>query len=232
MFLRIAAIVVLSSISVLFGAAADTSAAPTTKNPLTLFSLKKKPPVIDGKLNDECWKGVQTATGFVPLGKVQPAKAETEVMSCYDDTSLYIAVKLAEPNIKSVLVESSPYNGDCVELFLDPQDRQRSYFHIIVDSQGHRYTALNNGTEQPASLEMSVKCGRSDAFWTVELAIPFASLGRRCRRTTSDGDSTRGGCGTPACRRRILPGPPSALSPSATVLESWPFTAKRKWSPT
>lgn len=149
----------------------------TSQDSLVLFSLKKKAPAIDGNLDDECWKGAQTAMGFMPLGKVEPAKADTAVMSCYDEANVYFAARLKEPNLAALAIHPrSPSGGDCLELFLDPTGSGRNFFHLIVDAGGNCYTGFNDGTEKPITFKLTARSGRCAEGWTVELAIPFASL--------------------------------------------------------
>ncbi|MDD5704753.1 MAG: sugar-binding protein [Kiritimatiellae bacterium] len=144
---------------------------------LTLFSLKKTPPLVDGDLGDPCWQGAQTAAGFMALGKVAPAAADTEVRSCYDDANLYLAIKLNEPHTDRLQVSPrGVFAGDCVEVFLDPRNEGRSYFHFAVDSHGNHYAGFNDGTEQTLSLEIAARSARGNGFWAVEMAIPFAAL--------------------------------------------------------
>ena len=153
---------------------------------LTLFSLAKDGPVVDGILDDPCWNDAhaQKARGFVRLmdvGKIEPASADTEVMSCYDDENVYFAVKVHEPNMDKLKVSTSPvqpWRGDCIEVFVGPEGKGQSYFHFVVDTAEQIYNGLNeHGQEQAISFEWSVKCSKSESFWTVEMALPFASLG-------------------------------------------------------
>ncbi len=182
---------------------------------LVLFSLKRKPPAVDGKLDDDCWKGAQRATGFLPLGKVEPAPADTEVMSAYDDTTLYLAVRLHEPHLAALKVHpGAAYGGDCVELFLDPAGQGRSFFHVIVDSAGNRYTGVNDGTEKPAQLEMTARSGRFPGGWTAEVAIPFAAL-----NATLPKDNERWGFNAGRERYAVSPQENTSWAPLGTFFQ-------------
>jgi hypothetical protein len=151
---------------------------------LTLFSLKTAGPVVDGRLDDGCWNNahVQRARGFVKLidaGKIEPPLANTEVMSCYDDKNVYFGVKLHEPGIDKLKVSSpmQPWMGDCVEVFVDPTGEGRSYFQFITDTVKNTYSGINNGQNQKIAFEWSVEISKSERFWSVEIALPFESLG-------------------------------------------------------
>ncbi len=152
---------------------------------LTLFSLKATGPLLDGRLDDRCWNDahVQKAKGFIRLmdaGKIEPASADTEVMSCYDDECVYLAVRAHEPAMNKLKVYSrtEPWEGDCIEVFIGPAGEGQSYFHFIVDTAENTYNGVNEqGQEQAISFEWAAKCLKSTNSWTVEMALPFASLG-------------------------------------------------------
>jgi len=62
---------------------------------------------IDGILDDEIWKNVPMATNFVERqpnnGKPQPDSLKTEVKFLYDDTGLYIAAQMYDPEPSKIL---------------------------------------------------------------------------------------------------------------------------------
>ncbi|MBI4028228.1 MAG: beta-galactosidase [Verrucomicrobia bacterium] len=157
---------------------AAACAASDPNNPLVLFSLKKTAPAIDGDLNDECWKSAQVATGFIILGKIRKASAETEVMSCYDAERLYIAARVREPHMDKLTADKEePWRGDCVEFFLNPAETGIGYHQFIVDSAGNR-AALTRNNDGIRRVELPVEAGvkRANDFWSVELAIPFSAI--------------------------------------------------------
>jgi len=164
---------------------ADAGDLADYREQLTLFSLKTTGPVIDGTLDDHCWNDahVQQANGFVRLmnaGKIEPASVDTEVMSCYDDENVYFAAKIHEPAMDKLKVYSvaQPGYGDCIEVSVDPAGEGQSHFYLVVDSAGNTYSGFNeNGQGGKISFEWSVKCSKSESSWTVEMALPFASLG-------------------------------------------------------
>ena len=163
--------------SLFLAIAIHTCADAQTNNALVLFSLKKTAPVIDGELNEDCWKGAQVATGLICLGKIERSTSETEVMSCYDESKAYFAIKLREPNMAELkVVPEAVWSGDCVEMFLDPTGTGRSHYQIIVDSAANVFMALHDGQSRQISPALEAKARRHDGFWTVELAIPFSAL--------------------------------------------------------
>jgi hypothetical protein len=155
------------------------------RNHLTLFSLKTAGPVLDGRLDDPCWNNahVQRAKGFVLLmdeGKIETPAADTEVMSCYDETHLYIAAKLHEPGMDKLKVSSpvQPWMGDCIEVFVDPAGEGRDYFQFITDTVTNTFSGFNDsGQIALISFEWSVKVAKAKNYWSVEMALPFESFG-------------------------------------------------------
>ena len=172
----------LVAAAVVLTAARFSAAAPAgtdTNSPLVLFSFKKSAPVVDGELNDACWKGAQVATGFIVTGKHEKPSADTAVMSGYDDQALYVAVKAGESLMDKLTVDtSSPWRADCIEIFLNPRRAEKGYFHFMVDSAGNAAAFLRDGGgERQVTLPIAAKAKRLADGWSVELAIPFEALG-------------------------------------------------------
>jgi hypothetical protein len=157
------------------------STQPTTQGDLVLFSLKKPAPRIDGDFSDECWKGGQIANGFLINGKLEEAEPDAQVMSTYDDKQVYFAITVFEPAAKSVRVSANRiWEGDCVELFLQPELQEGGYLQLLVDSAGkfaaydHRITPATE-IKLPAQAASKVSGDR----WCVEIAMPFEELRTR-----------------------------------------------------
>ena len=57
--------------------------------------LISNPPIVDGKLNDDCWRDAPVAKGFRQRtpGDGIPESERTEVRICRDDRTLYIAAR-------------------------------------------------------------------------------------------------------------------------------------------
>jgi len=161
------------------GSNAATNAA-SPKDSMVLFTLKKSPPVVDGDLKDDAWKGIQVATGFLELGKIEKAPADTELKCCYDTEKVYFGIKLFEADVNRLKsVPHVVWGGDCIELFIDPTGAGRNHFHIIVDSKGNLYSSFFDGSEKVQSLPVEAKAKVDTDFWSLEIAIPFSALGTK-----------------------------------------------------
>jgi hypothetical protein len=137
-------------------------------------------PVVDGKLDDNAWS---TAPPIV-LGQLErrgEAEPRTEVRFLHHEGVLYIGAKLAEPNMaklkRAVTAPDGPVWGDdSLEIFLSPT-AGHDYFQFIVGAGGAIFArqglgdpkAFNSGAKAAVAVE---KDG-----WSVEIAIPMASMG-------------------------------------------------------
>ena len=151
------------------------------------------PPVIDGRLDDQAWRGAAHITDFVqrrPLDGA-PGSEKTEVYVAYDADRLYFGVvaHYSEPSlIRANRVDRDQiWNDDRVSVIFDPfLDQQRAY-RIAVNGYGVQGDALVSGgssggtsTAGPGDTSWNVLFASAGALsadgWTVELAIPFKSL--------------------------------------------------------
>jgi hypothetical protein len=69
-----------------------------------------EPPTIDGALDEEVWREAVALTDFVQAEPLegQPASQQTEVRLAYDDTALFIGVRLHDNDPSQIVVSDSP----------------------------------------------------------------------------------------------------------------------------
>lgn len=158
---------------------------PARAAPLTAVRTQSVP-TIDGRLDDACWRAAPSATGFRVMNTDRPAEAQTTVQFAFDDQALYVGVRCAEPNPKSIKTRPLPrdnadvFRTDCVEIMLDPTASQHDYFHLGVNASG---TLADRACTQGGFVgDMSWDSTAGTAsfigadFWSCEFAIPFACL--------------------------------------------------------
>jgi len=141
----------------------------------------KSTPEIDGKINSQEWAnslqfGLQKIKGGTPDN-------QTTVFLGHDNEFLYAAFKCYEKNMDSIrLLRRNPeekdnaiWDDDCVEIFIDPfNSGNEKFYHIIINSAAIVYDAAFDNPTWDSGLKTAAF---SDAkSWTVEIAIPFASL--------------------------------------------------------
>ena len=156
------------------------------------------PIIVDGILDESDWQRAPLSEPFADIRGVdfepKPSK-ETRMKMLWDDECLYIAGIIEEDNVTASLTEhdSIIYHDNDWEVFIDPDQDGRFYFEIELnafntvmdllmdrpyrdggkfylpwDLRGLQTAVHVNGTLNDPS--------DTDRGWTVEMAIPIASL--------------------------------------------------------
>jgi len=142
-----------------------------------------KPPTIDGRLDEAAWSAATPVTlGFL-TGRWETPSQKTEARVLADDKAIYFAVKCFEAQPERIVAAGTKrdgdlWNGDTVEIFLDPGHtaRRLNYYHVIVNPKGLFYDGKG---KDPKAWNASIRAaaGAFDGGWTVEAAVPMADLG-------------------------------------------------------
>jgi hypothetical protein len=144
-----------------------------------------RPPVIDGKLNDEMWALVQPASGFTQRDpdEGKPATERTEVRFLYDDDSLYIAARLfdSEPTLISrrLARRDNSADADLLSIHLDPMhDRLTGAIFRVSASNVQQDSILYNDSWTDGSWDAvwDSQVTVDDGGWSVEMRIPLSQL--------------------------------------------------------
>ena len=96
-------------------------------------TLTQRPPVIDGRLDDEVWRTATPLTGFVQreLREGEPVTERTEVRIASDGLALYIGAWLLDKDpagivsgekIRDVSLDNSDYVAIILDTYLDRQN--------------------------------------------------------------------------------------------------------------
>ena len=183
---------------------AQTPAADLPQNlpaPLSYSChFTKRPPIIDGKLDDPAWRQAAWTSDFVDIeGTAKPSpRFRTRVKTLWDEQYLYIAAQLEEPEVKATLTQhdSVIFHDNDFEVFLKPLPDTPSYYEFEMN-------ALNTGWDLflPKPYRMGGKPDNSwdiqglhtavavqgtlnnpsdkDKGWTMEIAYPLAAFQSR-----------------------------------------------------
>src|SRR5690349_3914345 len=156
---------------------------PEKTNPIkpTLFT---KPPVIDGKIDDDVWK---TAVVLKDFYQVQPGdnlipQNRTEVRLGYDSRFLYIAFHCFDDPSKvraTIPKRDQIWDDDYVGMLLDTFNDQRRAYEFDFNPLGVQADGIwTEGVSEDFSLDlvMESKGILTEDGYTVEIAIPFKSL--------------------------------------------------------
>jgi hypothetical protein len=170
------------------------------------------PLTVDGKLTEAAWAATEWSAPFVDIDGVRPVRHATRVKLLWDDTALYIAATLDEPDLWATLTQRDAiiFNDHDFEVFLDPDGDTHAYYELEVNALGTPWDLL---LVQPyrdggpaihdwniSGLQVGVdvrgtlnRPGDTDEGWTVELALPWASLREAAagHRAPRDGEQWR-----------------------------------------
>ena len=167
-------------------------------------------PIIDGVLEDDCWKNVPALEFVRAEGGGKPLQ-QTSLRMLRDNENLYLAFECQDRDAASNVME---YDGpvedqDCVALLIDAGADTTGYFMIAVAPTGavHDAYILNAGNGAKVKTLSCWNCeklrasvsvygggaqpGNEDRFWTVEMAVPFSQIITAPRIPPMRGDSWR-----------------------------------------
>jgi Carbohydrate family 9 binding domain-like len=154
-------------------------------------------PVIDGNINELVWQQVSWTDEFQDIeGIAKPHPTyPTKVKMLWDDSCLYIAAKVTDPNVWATLKNHDDivFRDNDFEVFIDPYNTTQPYYEIEVNALNTIFDLLLNKPYRDkgnAIISWDVKGLRSaikiqgtindpsdkDEGWTVEMAIPFKSI--------------------------------------------------------
>lgn len=159
-------------------------------------------PVIDGRLDEAVWQGcppvrlVLSTTG-------KPASRETVARMCWDERYLYIGFECEDTDVWGTLVnrDDPVYSEEVVEAFLAPECDLVHYYEINVSPRNTVFDGfiVNPSAWEPTDdTDFGWNCEGirtavmvdgtlddrtdTDRGWSVEIAVPFAGLGRSTPR--------------------------------------------------
>jgi hypothetical protein len=198
-FIRIAVIALIFFLPVI------ARAQDPFKNFANLFTIPKNyivnyvktPPQIDGDINDAVWQQAKWTADFVDIeGDLKPRPPlQTNVKMLWDDSCLYIAAQVHDPNVWAYLKQHDEvvfYDND-FEVFINPNNTTHQYFEIEYNAVNTVFDLFLNKPYRNggnAMINWNVEGLRSavkiqgtindpsdtDKGWTVEMAIPFRAI--------------------------------------------------------
>src|SRR5260221_1738213 len=164
-------------------AKAGLAVPPEKAQPLKMPKFDK-PPVIDGKLDDEIWKQAIVLKDFhqvQPGDNIAPSKP-TEVMLGYDAKFLYVAFHCYDEPDKvraTIAKRDDIFNDDYVGILFDTFNDKRKAYEFDFNPLGVQADGIwtdGQGEDFNPDIVMESKGILTSDGWTVEVAIPFKSL--------------------------------------------------------
>ncbi len=188
--------IVLTTIDVSGGKPGGSSAERTPRAAPTSYRALKMTtaPTIDGQL-EALWESVRPTADFrQPDGRPLRAEIATRAKMAWDDQNLYVAWTTKDPDIQNRHAEhdATLWEGDVVELFLQPDDGSGHYYELQFAPNLATFDAKFTGHRQPAwqsakdweskvksavFVEGSVNGDGTDRGWMVEVAVPWSAFG-------------------------------------------------------
>ncbi len=167
-------------------------AAPQQSLPEYHMPRASKPPVIDGKLDDEAWKAAPVVTLQGSLDG-RPVTRKTLVRLLWDDTNVYVAFDAEDPDIWGTKLKKDDdiYNEDACEVFFDADGDGATYNELQVSPHNTNFDAsfvarrsdLAEAMKWESGMQTAVQIkgtldddSDTDERWTAEMAIPIANL--------------------------------------------------------
>jgi len=172
-----------------------------------------EPIVIDGHLTEGVWSRLESVGDFALADGTGEPQLPTEVKMCWDESNLYLAFVAVDTDIWGKMRERDDpiYNEEVVEAFLCSGGDVTRYFefefsphNVVFDAKiecpesgdrrfmkadvGWDCKGLKSAVQVVGSLDDSSDV---DERWTVEVALPFASIGRGGKAPT-EGEEWRG----------------------------------------
>lgn len=146
---------------------------------------RHRSPVIDGRIDEECWEQVDWGGDFVQWEphEGKPPSQQTAFKILYDDEALYFAARAFddEPDkIESLLARRDRFPGDWVEINIDSYHDLRTAFSFTSSVSGTRGDEFvsNDGNDWDGNWDpvWELKTHVDELGWTLEARIPLSQL--------------------------------------------------------
>ncbi|MBN1671059.1 MAG: PD40 domain-containing protein [Kiritimatiellae bacterium] len=150
-----------------------------------------QPIVLDGKLDEPCWRRAPARNVFFQLGTLKPGEPATKAWVYSRNDVLYLGVRCEEPKPAGLKTRAQEYNvgniwdDDVVEMFLDSNHDHDSYYHFAITpgstragychrTRHRKNSGLNALAVRPEEWRGKAFVGKD--FWSAELALPITAL--------------------------------------------------------
>ena len=161
------------------------------------------PLVVDGLLNEPDWRRAPWSEEFVDIeGAVRPRpRFRTRMKMLWDEQYLYIGAELQEPHVWATLTmrDTVIFNDNDFEVFIDPNGDNLEYYEMEMNAlntvwdlfldRPYRDGGHARNSWDIVGLRTAVHVrgtlndpSDTDTSWTVEVAMPWKSLGEYAHR--------------------------------------------------
>ena len=164
---------------------ATSNHGPTADPPPPVAARAVRPPVIDGKADDDVWQGAQRITEFREFQPREDGEPRfgTEARVAYDAHTFYVFVRMFDPHPDSILRLMSRRDvrtaSDQIKIVIDSYRDRRTGYEFAVNPAGVKrdYAIYNDGQEDEAWDAVWEAATTVDSLgWTAEFRIPLSQL--------------------------------------------------------
>ena len=157
-----------------------------------------RPPAIDGRIDEAEWREAVAAPPFAEIGSfrfTRFAREAAAAMTGYDDKNLYLAFRCEQTCLEPLCnnldrfkaekmrPDEDLFSDDCVLALIQPNAPNGPVYDFAVNANGVINDAKGTGPDPWSVRDSGWNSGAraaarvEDGYWTVELAIPLASVG-------------------------------------------------------
>ena len=153
----------------------------------------EKPPVIDGILDDPCWKKAAPYTATYEYFKPNPGpgKLKNTIRIVYDAHGLYLGIINYEDNVKAlrktITDRDNPrlWTDDCAEIYFDPEAGGIGWRKFVVNAIGTVGDVLRvDGSvlrNDWNGIGWQVRTRINQDSWSMECFFPWEDLGKTAK---------------------------------------------------
>ncbi len=146
--------------------------------------LSTEKPVIDGKLDDDCWATGEWAgdyTQWIPNEGARPSQP-TQIKILYDNKNIYVAIRAFDSEPEKITRKAGvrdEFTGDMAGICFDSYHDHRTGFEFDVSAAGQKVDLV---ITNPMDADLNwnavwyAKTGQEDSAWTAEFEIPLSQL--------------------------------------------------------
>jgi hypothetical protein len=148
------------------------------------YLKKGTTPVIDGKMDEPFWDKSKPLEINQLKDDGEAVKISTTAKIAYDANYLYIAVKCEEPLMDKIkdtcIIHDGPiWTENELEFFFDITNGQKNFKQILINTLGTitDVESVNGANDMKWESEAQVAVSKGTNAWTVEMRVPFKTLG-------------------------------------------------------
>lgn len=159
-------------------------------------SYSSKSPLINGKLDDSCWKKAQEYNTYYVFNKLdpEPGKLKTSLRILWNEKGIFLGIINYDKNIDKIRKKYTSHDApglwrdDCAELYFDPFANSIGFTKITLNPLGsiadmRRIDAAITLADWNAC-GLEVKTSQNVDSWIIEIFIPWSDLGKAPRAGT------------------------------------------------